>query len=147
MDLSRTNSENLNVQQITIRNNRSTNINNIRRQQSSDSNHSINSSSSEDLDDLCIDHALVDIDEVVAPKKPHFLDYDAVPPPGFENDVDSSISINKLIQKSKNLNIKTITPGVVGSVAISTKTTATKRHGCSLCSTDNDEGVCRGSGR
>ncbi|XP_055379782.1 uncharacterized protein LOC129610948 isoform X2 [Condylostylus longicornis] len=104
MDVSRTNSENLNIQQ-TVRS-RTTNISDIRRQ-SSDSHHSVNSSSSEDLDDLCIDHELVDIDEVVAPKKPHFLDYDAVPPPGFENDIDLSVPVNNLTQQSGKINITT----------------------------------------
>ncbi|GAB0093088.1 uncharacterized protein DMENIID0001_081420 [Sergentomyia squamirostris] len=44
-------------------------------------------SSSEDFDDLCIDPDLDDLDNIPeeeGPKKPHFLDYDAIPPPGLE---------------------------------------------------------------
>ncbi|XP_055679765.1 uncharacterized protein LOC129787934 [Lutzomyia longipalpis] len=43
-------------------------------------------SSSEDFDDLCIDQDLDDLDNIPeeGQKKPHFLDYDAIPPPGLE---------------------------------------------------------------
>lgn len=44
-------------------------------------------SSIEELDDLCVGDDLDILDNITDPsRKPHFLDYDAIPPPGFEED-------------------------------------------------------------
>lgn len=46
-------------------------------------------SSIEDLDEFCMDQELEKLDDISgASKKPHFLDYDSIPPPGFEDDDD-----------------------------------------------------------
>lgn len=49
-------------------------------------------SSSEDLD-FCLDYDLDDLEKIDHPRKPHFLDYDYVPPPGYdEPNSNSSIA-------------------------------------------------------
>lgn len=48
-------------------------------------------SSIEDLDELCMDQELENLDDIACTtRKPHFLDYDSIPPPGFEDDDCSS---------------------------------------------------------
>lgn len=63
---------------------------------------SLDSSSSEDLDNLCIDHVIDDIDISESPRKPHFLDYDAVPPPGFEDNNSTSSINNKILSPTSS---------------------------------------------
>lgn len=55
-------------------------------------------SSIEELDDSCVDPDLDILDDITDPaRKPHFLDYDAIPPPGFEeDDCSSTIAVKGL---------------------------------------------------
>ncbi|XP_055848796.1 uncharacterized protein LOC129913873 [Episyrphus balteatus] len=50
-------------------------------------------SSNQDLDDIFIDHTDLEALDDVAPQKRHFLDYDAVAPPGFEEDFSAILTI------------------------------------------------------
>lgn len=46
-------------------------------------------SSIEDIDELRMEQELESLDDIAcSSKKPHFLDYDSIPPPGFEDDDD-----------------------------------------------------------
>lgn len=66
-------------------------------------------SSIEELDDLCVEDDLDILDNITeASRKPHFLDYDAIPPPGFEEDDCSSTVAVKGLPRSvyPNENIK-----------------------------------------
>ncbi|KAJ6622508.1 Adenomatous polyposis coli protein [Pseudolycoriella hygida] len=55
-------------------------------------------SSNEELDDLCVEDDLDILDNITdSARKPHFLDYDAMPPPGFEeDDCSSTIAVKGL---------------------------------------------------
>ncbi|XP_055908567.1 uncharacterized protein LOC129943274 [Eupeodes corollae] len=50
-------------------------------------------SSNQDLDDIFIDHTDLEALDDVTPQKRHFLDYDAVAPPGFEEDFSAILTI------------------------------------------------------
>lgn len=66
-------------------------------------------SSIEELDDLCVEDDLDILDNITdTARKPHFLDYDAIPPPGFEEDDCSSTIAVKGIPRTvyPNENIK-----------------------------------------
>ncbi|KAG4067863.1 hypothetical protein HA402_010549 [Bradysia odoriphaga] len=66
-------------------------------------------SSIEELDDLCVEDDLDILDNITdSARKPHFLDYDAIPPPGFEEDDCSSTIAVKGIPRTvyPNENIK-----------------------------------------
>lgn len=66
-------------------------------------------SSNEELDDLCVEDDLDILDNITDPvRKPHFLDLDAIPPPGFEEDDCSSTVAVKGLPRTvyPNENIK-----------------------------------------